>query len=238
MRFLKAKNAEAKTARLLAMNIELPGDGTVPEWVQLLPAGIEIKGRDGRQWILDRQTIILEAFAAEGKDIVIDWEHASELKAAKGDQAPAAGWIKSMEFRSGELWGRVEWTPKAIEQIRNKEYRYLSPVFAYERETRRIVRILSAGLTNQPNLYMTALNQEQIDENLRKEQEIMDLAKLLVALGLPATTTFEEALNRIAANKRELETALTEPRAPPWTNSSPGPITTRPWRGQPMRRRR
>ncbi|MEN6466558.1 MAG: phage protease, partial [Syntrophaceae bacterium] len=78
----------------------------------------------------------------------------------------------------------------------------------------RIVRIVSAGLTNQPNLYMAALNQEQLDENLRKEKEIMDLAKLLAALGLPATTTFEEALNRIAANKRELETALNRAESP------------------------
>ncbi len=162
------------------MNIELQADGTVPEWIQLLPAGGVVKGRDGRTWINDRPENILAAFQAEDKDLPIDWEHASELKAPRGDQAPAAGWLKEMELRNGEIWGLVEWTAKAIEQIKNREYRYISPVFVYEKESLRIIRITSAGLTNQPNLHLAALNKENNKHQDRKEK-FMELAQLLAA---------------------------------------------------------
>ncbi len=225
MRFSRAMNSATKTARAVAINFELPADGTVPEWIQLFPAGVMIKGRDGRSWTLDRPQEILDAFSAERKDLPIDWEHASELKAVNGDEAPAAGWMKQFELRNGgELWARVEWTPKGAEQVRNKEYRYLSPVFIYEKATRRIVRVTSAGLTNQPNLYLPALNQEMTDENLmRKEKESMELAKLLAALGLAATATFEQALNHIEMMKTDLAKALNRAESPSLDKFVPRP---------------
>lgn len=207
---LVAMNHEETTHRM-ALNFELPADGAVPEWIELIPAGQIITGRDGRTWINDRPDIILAAFAAEGKDLPIDWEHSTELKAPEGEQAPAAAWIKQLESRDGgAIWGRIEWTPKGSESISNKEYRYISPVFRYEIESRRIFRITSAGLTNQPNLYSSALNNEQS----RKEND-MDLAKLLARLGLPATATFQDALNRISAINAEHATALNQAQNPP-----------------------
>lgn len=50
---------------LLAINIELAADGPAPEWIQLLPAGKIVKGRDGRTWMNDHPDGILEAFAAD-----------------------------------------------------------------------------------------------------------------------------------------------------------------------------
>ncbi|OPY15619.1 MAG: Mu-like prophage I protein [Syntrophus sp. PtaB.Bin001] len=214
MKFVISLNSEDGMPRGIALNIELRADGTVPEWIQLLPAGTEVKGRDGRTWINDRPDVIIAAFAAEGKDLPIDWEHASELKAPNGDQAPAAGWMKEMELREGAPWVRVEWTARAVEQIRNREYRYISPVFVYEKESLRIVRITSAGLTNQPNLHLAALNNEQTNHD-RKEKEPMELAQLLAALGLPATATFAEALNSINTMKQEHATALNRADNPP-----------------------
>lgn len=208
MKFDHARNTEDGIPRGVALNIELGADGTVPERIQLLPAGPEVKGRDGRSWINDTPANIQAAFASEGKDLPIDWEHASELKAPKGDQAPAAGWIKELELRNGEIWAQVQWTARAVEQIKNREYRYISPVFVYERKSRRIVRITSAGLTNQPNLYLAAFNNETHNHKAGKEKDSMELAQLLAALELPATATFAEALNRISALKQEHATAL------------------------------
>jgi len=209
---LIARNTEDGVPRGIALNIELAADGTVPEWIQLLPTGPDVQGRDGRKWIHDRPDVVLAAFAAEGKDIPVDWEHASEIKAPNGDQAPAAGWIRKMELRNGETWVQVQWTARAVEHIRNREYRYISPVFIYEKESRRIVRITSAGLTNQPNLYLTAFNNEN---PTGKEKNQMELAQLLAALGLPATATFAEALNRIGAVKQDCAIALNRAENPP-----------------------
>ncbi len=206
-----AMNQEEEKALRMALNFELPIDGAAPEWIELIPSGQIVTGRDGRTWINDHPEIILQSFVTDGKDLPIDWEHSTELKAPEGEEAPAAGWIKELEIREGgAIWGQVDWTARGRESISGKEYRYLSPVFRYEVESRRIFRLTSAGLTNQPNLYISALNAEEP----RKEQK-MELAKLLAELGLPATATFLDALNRIAQMKTEHATALNQAQNPP-----------------------
>lgn len=201
--------AKQHDGQSMALNFEvvtLDGGGA-PEWIELLPAGQIITGRDGRTWINDRPDIILASFAAEGKDLPIDWEHSTQLRAPNGEQSPAAGWIKAIELRDGSMWGRVEWTDKGAASIASREYRYISPVFNFEIESNRIFRIASCGLTNQPNLYLNALNQQK--------ESTMDLAQLLVSLGLPATATFIEALNHIAKMKDQHATALNQAQNPP-----------------------
>lgn len=189
----------------MALNFEIVAAPEAPEWIQLLPAGQIITGRDGRTWINDRPDIILAAFAAEGKDLPIDWEHSTQLKAPNGEQSPAAAWIKEMELREGSLWGRVEWTDKGAATVISREYRYISPVFHFEIETNRIFRIVSCGLTNQPNLHLDALNHEK---------ESTMLKKLLVALGLPETTTEDVAINHVITLKSDHAIALNQAKNP------------------------
>jgi len=161
-------------------------DGTVPDWVQLLPPGPDIIGADGRAWTLPDPTTLLSEFAARNKPLVVDWEHASEHRAPQGLDAPAAGWITQLEIRDGEIWGNVEWTPKAAQQIADREYRFLSPVFTYQKAGKQIIALVSAGLTNQPNLSMTALNSEArlVDDDI--------LERLRYLLNLPTLATTEE----------------------------------------------
>lgn len=206
-----ALNAEAVPGHRAALNFEIAADGAAPPaWIELLPSGQIITGRDGRTWINDQPAIILQAFQEDGKDLPIDWEHATELKAPNGEQAPAAAWIKELQLRDGgAIWGRVEWTPKGVASIANREYRYLSPVFRYEIDSRRIFRLTSCGLTNQPNLFLNALNSAN-----QQEDETMNLAELLAALGLPATATFLDALNRIGQIKAEHATAVNQAQNP------------------------
>lgn len=143
-----------------ALNVALPATASAaPDWIELLPAGPEIIGADGRTWTLDLPHSVA---ASSRTPLVIDYEHASEHRAPQGLDAPAAGWVTRLEVRDGSaVWGHVEWTPKAAQQIQAREYRYLSPVFTYEKASRRIVALKSAGLTNQPNLPLTALNTAQ-----------------------------------------------------------------------------
>jgi len=209
--FDTALNQEGARALRMALNFELAADGAVPELIELIPAGHIITGRDGRTWINDHPEIILQAFMGDGKDMPIDWEHSTELKAPGGEPAPAAGWIKELQVREGgAIWGRVEWTPKGSKSVANKEYRYISPVFRYEIDSRRIFRLTSCGLTNQPNLFLNALNSAH-----QQEDTTMELAKLLAELGLPATATFLDALNRISQIKADHATALNQAQNPP-----------------------
>jgi phage I-like protein len=138
----------------LALNFET---GPVPDWVQLTPAGPSVVGRDGRGWKLSDAEAVVRAFDP-AKEPQIDLEHSSQLAAPAGLPAPAVGWIKALAVRDGAIWGRVEWTTDGEAAVSSRAYRYLSPVFQFDWETNEILRIVSAGLTNSPNLEMAALN--------------------------------------------------------------------------------
>ncbi len=130
-----------------------------PEWIELVPAGVFF-GRDGRgPFRLEHPEQVIAATVAlqMAAGIPIDYDHATDFAAPQGRPAPAAGWIKQLEARLGAIWGRVEWTGRAAAAIRAREYRYISPVFQFEGSDGKVTRLLRAGLTNNPNLYLTAI---------------------------------------------------------------------------------
>lgn len=120
-----------------------------PEWWRLLPAGkIGIVGQN-RPLILDGQSaaMVLKYHATLGRDLVIDYEH----QTLSGNQAPAAGWIKQLQWREGDgLWVKTEWTQKAAAYIAKNEYRYYSPVMISRESDSRIVAVINVALTNSP----------------------------------------------------------------------------------------
>lgn len=189
---------------LLALNtdlsalLKLSADGKAPDWIELIPAGPTIVGRDGRTWLFDElaQQLVLVAFTDRGIDMVIDWEHASEIAAPAGEPAPAAGWINQLEIRAGALWGHVDWTPRAGAQVEAKEYRFVSPVFDYDDTDRRVLRMVSAGLTNKPNLVLTALNHEQ-----QETQKVAIPLAIAALLGLEANATDDQAVAAVTQLK-------------------------------------
>jgi len=161
------------------------------QWVQLLPAG-EFSGYDGRgPYVLqDAQGVIdLTARNSIGRDLPVDYDHQSEFSEKNGKPAPAAGWIKQFEARADGIYGRIEWTDKALAAIQSKEFRYISPVFIHSRAG-QIKRIVSAGLTNQPNLQMKALSSQQ---NQHQGHDMDELQKLLIKLfGMADDATAEQ----------------------------------------------
>ena len=177
----------------------LPASGhQAPEWIPLIPAG-QVVGRDGREWINDMPELVLQAFAVNALDLPMDMEHATELKAPQGEPAPAVGWVKELQNRGGQIWGRVDWTEAGRNAVESKAYRYVSPVIVFERASKRVVALTSVGLTNRPNLFLQALN---------GREDHMNLEELLAKLGLPKGTTFEAALAHIGQLKGDLATAL------------------------------
>lgn len=191
-----------------SLNSVLPADGSIPEWIELLPPGPDISGRDGRAWILPDPNTVIRAFAANQAPLPIDWEHASEVRARQGLDAPAAGWITDLESRGGAIWGKVDWTEPAAQQIGAKQYRYISPVFLYSAKNNAIIALVSAGLTNQPNLKMTALN--------RAEDVSMSLpAALCNALSIPPNADESAALSAIVKLQNDLAVAANRAETPP-----------------------
>lgn len=196
---LKALNTQDTDSTALVLNAELPV-GEPPEWVQLIPATPHVVGRDGRAWVWDQvaQAAVMKAWEHRAAPASIDWEHAGELLAPQGHEAPAAAWITELQLRDGALWGRVDWNRRAANQIREREYRFLSPAFNYSKTTRRIASLCSVALTNNPNLRLPALNRA---DRTTPEEEEMDLSKLCELLGLPPTATMEEIVKAVTKLK-------------------------------------
>lgn len=202
-----------------ALNFELPPNGEVPEWVHVLPIGPNIEGRDGRRWVMsDPQAVVNQSYTP-GRDIVGDYEHASELKAPKGEKAPAAFWGKELEVRKDGIWARVEWTPEGRKHVENKEYRYLSPVFTFNKDSLEIYAITSVGLTNQHNLFLTALNQEDkpdfpSHQNQPEDDPVKLSDAIRNALKLKEDATEQDAVNAISTLNSDLTTAKNQQQNP------------------------
>ncbi|HVB82174.1 MAG TPA: phage protease [Candidatus Binataceae bacterium] len=175
-----------------------------PQWVMLIPAG-EFSGRDGRgPFQLTDTARVIAATEALGltAGVPIDYDHATDFAAPKGRPAPAAGWIRELQERDGALWGRVDWTPHGATAITSREYRYISPVFQYSPDG-AVTRLLRAGLTNNPNLYLTAISTRAAAVAAPHPEggKAMDtlLQQLCEMLGLDDDASPEEALAAVRA---------------------------------------
>ncbi len=185
---------------LIALNsVELKNQGG---WYALIPPGQQIIGRDGRRFTNPNPQLIIDQFTANGADLPVDIEHATELKAPQGEPAPAYGWIKAVRVSdAGAIEGFIEWTEQGQAIVDSKQYRYLSPVFYFSKDNNAIIKLTSAGLTNQPNLQLTALNHQQIPQ-----EDDMSLKAMAKLLGLPEDASADAVL---AATQKAVNSAAT-----------------------------
>ena len=195
---MKRNFARAATAA------EIPGGTEAPSEIMLLPAGeIPTRPHDPRPpWRNPDGAAVVAATREMGTDLPIDYDHQALRSAENGQPAPAAGWIKRVFERAGAVWGEVAWTERAAAMIKAREYRFISPVFQFDKASRSVKRIVAAGLTNDPALYMNAIANAQPEE-----ESDMDLEKLREAFGLSATATVPEivaAATAAAAASAEL----------------------------------
>jgi phage I-like protein len=126
--------------------------------IQLFPAGL-FRARDGRPEGLKGWQVTadaarqLVALATERQTpFVIDYEHQTLYAETSGNPAPAAAWFNTLEWREGDgLYAvDVEWTERAAALIEGDEYRYLSPVFKFDKNTGAVTELLMAAVTNNP----------------------------------------------------------------------------------------
>lgn len=185
----------------LCTGLALTQEGTLPEWIPLIPPGEEIIALDGRKYTNTDPEGIVFAFNADPRDLPVDINHSEELKAPKGEPSPAQGWVDRMEVRDGgAVWGHLkEWTRSGAKVLVAKEYRYVSPAFLFDK-AKNIVRILSAGLVNRPAFDMPAIAQAQ---SIIKKDKTMD-PKILEVLGLAADASVEDILAAVEALKKPL----------------------------------
>lgn len=176
----------AKLIACAGQGVELSG---VPKEIKILPLG-RVHSQKG-DFNVDEESfeLIRKQFKDRKLDLVIDYEHQTLADV----QAPAGGWIKDLYKGEDAIIAKVEWTEKAAEYLKNREYRYLSPVVLVRKRDQKATAIHSVALTNTPAIDgMFALVNSLDIEDISEGGKIMDLKELAKALGLPETATEEE----------------------------------------------
>jgi phage I-like protein len=197
--------------------------------VRLLPMG-GFASNDGRpapnmQWTLNDggAARIVNYWNTVPEQMVIDYEHQTQKAEFNGLPAPAAGWAIKLEARSDGVYARIDWTAEAAGFIKNKQYRYISPVFSYDGNTGEVLMLHMAALTNSPGLTgLTELNPAMLSRlthlhdqsnptnqtNQPNQQIGLHVKKeLLALLALAATSTDADVVNKVATLQADYKTA-------------------------------
>lgn len=194
--------------------------------VRVMPAG-RFRSADGSGrpatpkdgWLLDAEGAqsLIERVKMRADRKLIDYEHQS-MRAGEVAPVPAAGWIEALEWRDpsgsepGGLYAKPDWTPRAAAMIRDREYRYLSPLFSYDPVSGRVLDLVSVALVNQAGLDgLTDLAALAAAKHFSHEEDRPMIPKpILAALGAAETATEADALAALAALKTERDSLRAE----------------------------
>ena len=117
--------------------------------------------------IVDEESV--KTMAQQTEEVLLDRDHAS-MRTNDRDSS-AAGWISGFKavVNLGDMSGLyaiVKWTSEGIRLVKDRIYRFLSPVFELDANGRAI-RLVNVGLTNRPALkMMPILNNESNDNTI------------------------------------------------------------------------
>lgn len=203
-------------SHLMAMENDINGS------IQLFPYG-RFYPSDGRTiatdgWIVDDTNgyALADAINQRAVQLMIDYEHQTLYIKENGRGNPAAGWMINAEYRPFEgLFANVKWTASAHAQIKNKEYRYISPLFLAD-EQGYVREVLNAALTNRPALHLLdeavafseLFNPQPF--NPKPQGDPMDFKKeLLALLGLSAEATDDEVTVALSALNTQISDSQT-----------------------------
>jgi cation transport regulator ChaB len=131
-------------------------DGKKTSKIQLFKTGEWVHPTYGKFKITEEDLEAMdENFIASDAEVVGDYQHGSLNE--DPEVAKASGWVKKLINKGKELWAEVEWTDKAVEYIKNKEYRFISPEFDLnwknpETGKKQGPTLLAFALTNRPFL--------------------------------------------------------------------------------------
>ncbi|MBI3284039.1 MAG: hypothetical protein HYZ65_04190 [Burkholderiales bacterium] len=188
---------------------------TLSKEFRILPAG-RFKAVDGRPgqdvyWNLSEASgrrLVAEA-ASRNQDYLIDYEHQS----ITGNTAPAAGWFNTLVWKPDGLYVQMaRWTDAAKAMIIANEYRFISPVFTYSKDSYEVQSLTSVALTNTPalpqltDLSSVALKQQGMAMGIDQQGELAKMANVFgVSVAALTQAGVEKPKTDIQMQGRSLE---------------------------------
>ncbi|MFU2509363.1 phage protease [Pseudoalteromonas sp. ASV78] len=201
----------------------------ISERVMVMPDGY-FKSHDGRPfdvpanaWLLDQAAFELLKSTASTRtnDYHFDYEHQTLHAEENGKPAPASGWFNpsNLEYVPGEgLYAlNVRWTPNARAHLKNDEYRFISPVFHYDKQTGRPTKLRHFALTNDPAVdgmdkvavLKSQTNPDNGETTMNAAQKLLSLLGVTVDGDNVTDADYTKATTALAALKAKADEADT-----------------------------
>ncbi len=160
---------------------DIHSNNSIPDIIQILPIGYVSSQKGNFMVDSESYALINKRMKSRNIDIVIDYEH----QTLGNEQAPASGWIKKLILKSDGIYAYVEWTENAKEYLKNKEYRYLSPVVIVRNNDKKAIEIHSVALTNSPAINgATAIINSNKPSLIQEKSLDSDTKKILYLLNI------------------------------------------------------
>ncbi len=161
----------------------------IPTALRLLDRGVNRSTKGDLIFNTSSAEKISKEAADWGNQYFFDYDHAIfDKDNTAPDKGKAAGWY-DLEVRDDGLWAvNIEWTPPALEYLKNKEFKYFSPAFWYDTKTLEFDGYINTALTNYPArknlepLVLSGLDIHNQTQDLRVGAHSITLDQLCTAL--------------------------------------------------------
>ena len=138
------------------------------------------------KFVLDESSAqaVLDAFKEQGTDrLAFDYGHGM-VQPTGSDSHKAAGWFVPEVRGDGLYASDIQWTDPALEALSAREYRFFSPAFLFDSESRKLTKLLNVALTNIPaTKNQTPLVLDGLSADETKTKETIKMQVLLDNLG-------------------------------------------------------
>ena len=156
---------------------------------------------------LTEQSLMALADKHKDEELLVDQDHSSETCG----NTEAKGWLSGLKFIPGVgLFGKIKWTDIGRKLIENRVFRWLSPSWVLNKDTKEPINMTSVALTNKPSqagriepivnsapveLSETNPIKEEIEMTITKEELVSLIKETVASMNSEQKTDTQEMQN-------------------------------------------
>ena len=156
---------------------------------------------------LTEQSLMALADKHKDEELLVDQDHESET----AGKTEAKGWLSGLKFIPGVgLFGKIKWTDIGRKLIENRVFRWLSPSWVLNKDTKEPINMTSVALTNKPSqagriepivnsapveLSETNPNMEELEMTITKEELVSLIKETVASMNSEQKTDTQEMQN-------------------------------------------